>query len=178
MRIQKATLVLVILSIVGLSIYLVLARPNIASLADYGYLGIFFIMFLSSSTVLFPFPGFATVIAAGALWSPLLVGICAGLGAATGELTGYLAGYGGKALLISRHSERWQQAEAWLRRYGFLALLFLAAIPNPFFDVIGIVAGSLSYPVGRFWLACGLGNSAKLIFLAYLGERAAIWLLQ
>jgi membrane protein YqaA with SNARE-associated domain len=66
--------------------------------------------------------------------------------------------------------------QAGLRRYGFFAVLALALVPNPAFDAVGLLAGSLRYPPGRFWLACALGNSAKYIAVAYLGDVASWWL--
>ena len=41
-----------------------------------------------------------------------------------------------------------------------------------FFDVAGILAGSLGYPPGKFWLACAIGNTIKYTTLALLGSSA------
>jgi uncharacterized membrane protein YdjX (TVP38/TMEM64 family) len=58
----------------------------------------------------------------------------------------------------------------WMERRGFLTVLVLSAIPNPLFDLAGITAGALHYPVGRFLLACWIGKTAKSLVLAYLGS--------
>ncbi len=152
-----------------------LRGSDLTSLAGLGYPGVAILMFLSSSTVLLPAPGFAGVLAAGAVWNPLLVGIAAGLGSATGELSGYFLGAGGGALLHAGQGEKWKRAHRWLERHGFLALVALAAIPNPFFDAMGLVAGSLAYPMRRFWLACLLGNTLKYVALATLASSATGW---
>ena len=58
--------------------------------------------------------------------------------------------------------------ERILRRYGFFVLLPLAMIPNPIFDAVGLLAGSLGYPpIRRFWLACAPGNSVKYAGMAF-----------
>jgi membrane protein YqaA with SNARE-associated domain len=94
----------------------------------------------------------------------------AGLGNATGELVGYAAGRIGAVALAGRKAPRWWLvAKGWLGRYGFFAILAMALVPNPLFDVIGLLAGSMRYPMRRFWLACLVGNSAKYLALAYLG---------
>ncbi len=152
------------------------SRPE--DLASLGYPGVFLMMALSGASIFLPAPGQAAILAAGALWSPVLVGIAAGLGNATGELTGYLAGRAGASVLSGRKAPRcWSGLRGMLRRHGFLAVLGLALIPNPAFDAIGLLAGSLAYPpIRRFWLACALGNSAKYVGVAYLGDLAGFWL--
>ncbi|MDP2728745.1 MAG: VTT domain-containing protein, partial [Dehalococcoidia bacterium] len=118
--------------------------------------------------------GIATVLAAGTLWNPVLVGLAAGLGNATGELAGYAVGSAGSAVLPGYHSSPWAAAlKRGLARYGFFAVLALALVPNPVFDAVGLVAGSLGFPIQRFWLACALGNSAKYVGIAYLGGGPA-----
>lgn len=155
----------------------VLARPDMEALAQYGYPGIYLTMFLSSATVLLPAPGMAFVLAASTFWNPLLVGIAAGLGAATGELTGFLLGYGGRAAFEGRYSKLLGRFDGWLRKYGFVALFSMAVIPNPVFDVAGLAAGSLGYPVWKFLIAVGTGNLIKYIAVSYLGGKAASLLL-
>lgn len=164
-----------VLLLVGAVYYVVEHGADLASLAGFGYPGVAILMFLSSSTIVLPAPGFAAVLAAGAVWNPLLVGICAGLGAATGELSGYILGAGGTAVLDLQEGKNWKRVHAWLDRHGLAAILFLALIPNPLFDVLGMVAGSASYPVKRFWATCAIGNAMKYSAMAYLSSTAASW---
>jgi uncharacterized membrane protein YdjX (TVP38/TMEM64 family) len=172
---RKAIIAAGILLLAGAVIYIVLARPDLSSLAAFGYPGVSIIMFLSSSTVLFPAPGFAAVLAGGSLWNPLLVGLAAGIGAATGELTGYLLGRGSGEVFDLEQGENWRRAHRWLKKHGVWAILALAAIPNPVFDAVGLVAGSLSFPVKRFWIACLVGNSFKYTLIATLAGSAVGW---
>lgn len=145
-------------------------------MAALGYPGVFLVMFVSGCSIIFPVPGQAAVLAAGAVWNPVLVGISAGLGNATGELTGYLAGRAGATVLGGRSAPRWWSLLGrWLSRYGFFAIMGIAAIPNPVFDAIGLLAGSLAYPARRFWLACALGNSVKYTAMAFLGDTVTAW---
>jgi membrane protein YqaA with SNARE-associated domain len=51
--------------------------------------------------------------------------------------------------------------------------VLFAAVPNPFFDIVGVVAGSLSYPARRFLVACIIGNITKYLLLAFLGKTVA-----
>jgi membrane protein YqaA with SNARE-associated domain len=145
-------------------------------LAALGYPGVFLVMFINGASILFPVPGQAAVLAGGALWNPLLVGIAAGLGNSTGELTNYLVGRAaGTFIAEERRPRAWVRLQGWLSRYGFLTILAIAAVPNPIFDAVSLISGSLGYPARRFWLACALGNSVKYAALAYLGSAAIPW---
>ncbi len=147
---------------------IVLFRNQLRALAHYGYLGIFLISALGNATVVFPVPSLAVVFAGGGVLNPILVGLVAGLGEPLGELTGYLAGYGGGAVV--ENGLRFAAIRSWMERRGFLTLFVLSAIPNPLFDLAGIAAGILRYPIGKFLLACWLGKTAKALIIAALGS--------
>ena len=143
-------------------------RNQLASLSRFGYLGVFIISLLGNATIVIPVPSLAVVFAGGGVLNPLIVGLVAGLGEPIGELTGYVAGYGGSAVIENR--ERFEQLKDWMHRRGFLTILVLAAIPNPLFDMAGMAAGVLHFPVTKFLLACWLGKTTKAVAIAYLGS--------
>ncbi|MBI4322299.1 MAG: VTT domain-containing protein [Chloroflexi bacterium] len=145
-------------------------------LAGLGYPGVFLVTFISGAGILLPVPGQATVMAAGALWNPLIVGIVAGVGNSTGEMVDYAAARAGAVVLQANRRLRWLGSlEKWLDRYGFFAILVMALVPNPIFDAVGIISGSLGYSARKFWVATVLGNSAKYVGMAYIGETARGW---
>jgi membrane protein YqaA with SNARE-associated domain len=174
----KRLAVFVLIGVVALAaagIYAWRSGARVEDLAAFGYPGVFLVMVLSGASVFFPAPGQAAIFAAGALWNPYLVGLAAGLGNAVGELTGYAAGRAGAGVLgQKRQPAWWGTLKAILNRYGFFGILALALIPNPVFDAVGILAGSLGFPVRRFWLACAIGNSVKYALLANLGDFASL----
>jgi membrane protein YqaA with SNARE-associated domain len=131
---------------------------------------------LVSATVFLPAPGLAVAAAAGTFLHPLWVGVVAGLGSATGELTGYLLGYYGRRAVPTDTSRLWRIAERGFRRWGVVAIVVFAMIPNPVFDALGILAGGLRYPLGRFWLATAVGKIVKLCIFSYLGWQMSLWL--
>jgi membrane protein DedA with SNARE-associated domain len=83
-------------------------------------------------------------------------------------MTGYLAGVGGRSVVEQR--ELYQRFERLMRRYGMLVVFVLAAIPNPAFDVGGMVAGALRMPLWRFLLAGWAGKSIRFTLLALSGQ--------
>ncbi|HEX3246983.1 MAG TPA: VTT domain-containing protein [Chloroflexota bacterium] len=141
-------------------------------LLEYGYPGISLIMFFSSATVLLPAPGFAAVLGAGTVINPWLVGPFAGLGSAFGEMTGYMVGLGSREAIEARRGKWWSRAESWMKKNGFLTVLVFASFPNPFFDAIGVLAGSMGLPIKRVFIACLIGNTIKYTSLALLGSSA------
>ena len=43
----------------------------------------------------------------------------------------------------------------------------ISAVPNPLFDVAGIAAGALRYPLWRYFVFVGLGKQVKFFMVAY-----------
>lgn len=138
---------------------------------------LFVVQALVSATIFLPAPGAAFAAVAGTVLDPLWAGIIAGLGSATGELSGYLLGYYGRRAVPTDTSRLWRLAERGFRRWGFIALIVIASVPNPVFDALGILAGSLRYPLGRFWLATAAGKILKFLSISYLGWFFSIWML-
>lgn len=133
----------------------------------YGYPGLFVVTLLSDATVLIPFPGLAVVFLAGGFLNPILIGVVSGLGSALGELIGYLAGYGGRAVI--ENQKAYPRLERWMQRNGILTIFFLSVIPNPLFDMAGIMAGVLKMPAWKFLTACWVGKFIKFGLIAFAG---------
>ena len=148
----------------------VLWRDRLGRFVTYGYPGIFLISLAANATVIFPAPSLALVFALGGVLNPVLVGLAAGMGEALGELTGYLAGYSGQAVIENR--EIYDRLYGWMRQYGLATIFFLSLFPNPFFDLAGIAAGMLRFPIGYFLLSCWLGKTLKTIAFAVAGAHS------
>lgn len=135
---------------------------------DVAPLGAFLAMLISSATIILPLPGIAVVFVFGARFNPLLVGLAAGPGAAIGEMTGYLAGYGASAIVDN--SRAYARIARWVGgRFGLAFIAVLAFIPNPLFDMAGMVAGSLRIKWWKFFLAALIGKTLRTVLLAYAG---------
>jgi membrane protein YqaA with SNARE-associated domain len=167
---QILSLVLMMAILVGVSALALIFRDQIVRLSQYGFVGLFFIAFLSSASVLVPIPGLALAFASGGALNPLAVGLALGTGAACGELTGYLAGAAGHGIIADNSAYR--QVSGYIKRYGIWAVFGLAVIPNPLFDVVGIISGILRIPVWRFFLAVWAGNVIKATVIALAGMGA------
>ena len=160
---------LVLLFSLLITLVIISLGDRLARFSSYGYLGIFIISLLGNATIILPVPSLLAVAAGGGMFNPLIVGLVAGPGEALGELTGYLAGYAGRAAIEDR--EMYARLERWMKRRGGLVIFLLSAIPNPFFDLAGITAGGLRFPVWRFLLACWLGKTLKDLAVARIGAQ-------
>lgn len=170
---SKAGRLLALLFVVGISIAIFLIPKDQADqLATYGYLGLFLISLLSYATVFLPAPATLFVFSMGAHFPALGVALAAGSGAAIGELSGYLAGYSGQPVI--ENLAMYKRMANWMERNGRLTVFALAAIPNPFFDLTGIAAGTLRMPVLKFLLFCWLGQMVKMFLIASLGGNLIV----
>lgn len=165
--------VLALIFVVAISIYIFSIRDQAEQLARYGYPGIFLLSFLAYATVLLPAPGVAIVFTMGAVFHPIGVALAAGAGAALGEISGYLAGFSGQAVV--EHNQRYQRISNWMNKNGPLTILFLSAVPNPFFDFAGAIAGILKMPIHKFVVYCWIGETIKMALFAYAGASSLQW---
>jgi membrane protein YqaA with SNARE-associated domain len=142
-------------------------RRHLQELEEYGYVAVFLVGVISNATLILPVPGLAVSSVLGSVFNPWIVGLVAGVGQALGELTGYMAGYGGQTWL-DEHS-RYRRLRDWMQRYGVVAVFLLALLPNPLFDVAGVIAGALRFPVWKFLLSCAAGKIIKNAVFAVAG---------
>lgn len=147
-------------------------RDKFVHLQGYGLFGLFVISILGNATIIFPAPVILTAFVGGAVFNPFLVALVVAAGAALGELTGYLAGYGTEDIL--EKDLRLTKVKKWMEKYGLWTLFVLAAIPNPLFDLAGIVAGATEVPVKKYLLVVFLGKFVKFAVFAYLGANSVV----
>jgi membrane protein YqaA with SNARE-associated domain len=161
---------------IGIAIVIFATRDILEKYAAYGYPGVFIISLLGNATLIFPAPSF-TVVAVGAVLNPYIVGVLAGCGAALGEMTGYMLGLGmipnlDEDTSVAGLGEKQMKWLRWLRpkfqRWGAIAIFVLAAIPNPIFDMGGILAGIARMAWWKFLLAAVLGKTARFILLSVI----------
>ena len=158
---------LILIFVVGLTIFLISIRDQVKQLEGYGYPGIFVVSILANATIIVPVPGVLFTSAMGAVFDPFWVAVAAGSGAALGEITGYLAGFSGQALI--ENARLYERLLNWMRKYGGLTVLVLAFIPNPAFDLAGMSAGALKMPLYKFLFFCMIGKILKMLVFAYTG---------
>lgn len=159
--------ILALMAVIALTVLLVVYRDKIQKLEGLGYPGIFLVSLLSNATLILPVPGVLFSSAMGAIFNPQLVALAAGTGATLGELSGYLAGFSGQGVIENR---KWyERISGWMKKYGGIIIFLLAIVPNPLFDIAGMVAGSLRMPIWKFLAWSWPGKCLKMLLFALGG---------
>ena len=154
-----------LISIVFVATGLVLWTTGTFNIETAGYTSIWFLAFIGAALVFLPVSSLAAVcVAATVDLNPFLIAVVAASAAAVGELTGYLAGMGGKA--VFERNRFYLRFKNLFSRYAALTLFFGSIIPNPLFDIMGVAAGSILYPVRRFLLLVFIGKTIKFTWVA------------
>ncbi len=135
----------------------------------WGYLGLAAAVFLTNLTLFVGIPTPAYIVAAVAVGlDPLLVTLISSIASALGETTGYLLGMGGKTVIIKKYKKILKEWEKIFEKYGFWAVVLIAALPFPPDDIAGILAGFVGYDYRKFLLATFIGKTVKYGITAYL----------
>ncbi len=164
---SKLIRILAFLGVIVLSLLIILYGSRLAGLGAYGYPGLFLLNLLASATLILPAPGIALAFAAGAALNPFLVGLAVGSGSTLGELTGYIAGASGRGIV--KNDPWYPRMQAAMARYGLWIIILLSLVPNPIFDVAGMVAGATRVPVWQFLAAAWIGKVTKATLIALAG---------
>lgn len=142
-----------------------------------GYLGIFFVSFVGSATVILPLPAFIVVFVMGAIMNPWLVAISAAAGNALGELTGYGLGKGSGKLIERKYKKSIEKYKKWFKKERtFLLITLFAATPLPD-DIVGIICGLFNYDLKKFLMASFIGKLIMNLLLAWGGYYGLRWVL-
>jgi len=172
MRISIAVFVIGFV-IVGVTLWLTASL----NLENVGYGGVWIVSFIAAGSIILPVPGPAAVCIAAAPnlgLNPLIIGIVSASAEALGEMTGYLAGISGRTLL--ERNKYYPRVHSLVRWRGGIILFIGAVIPNPLFDVIGIAAGSIGYPIKRFLAVVFVAKAIKSTGIAYVCFWGIDWL--
>jgi membrane protein YqaA with SNARE-associated domain len=97
----------------------------------------------------------------------------AAFGQTIGEMSAYMIGYTGSGL--AQKNRHYETVHRWVVRWGAPVILVLAIVPFGLFDLAGISAGSLRYPVRRFVPVVLAGKIIKSLIFAYGCAWGAEW---
>lgn len=164
LRAVQILTVVVVLVAIAAALYF---RDRIQELERYGYVAVFLVGLVSNATLIFPVPGLAVSSLMGGVFNPWIVGLVGGVGQALGELTGYMAGYSGQTWVDENPT--YNRLTQWMQRHGLWTIFVLALIPNPVFDLGGMAAGALRFPLWKFLASSTAGKVVKNIVFAMAG---------
>ena len=153
-----------------ITILIFVFRDKIGEFQGYGLFGLFVISVIGNATIILPAPVILSAFVAGAIFNPIAVAVVVAAGATIGELTGYFAGYGSVGLIDG--DSKLKKVKSWMDKFGLWVILILAAIPNPLFDLAGIVAGATEIKIWKYLLLVFAGKLVKFGVVAYMGANS------
>ena len=174
-----SVLTLLIIITISVSLFFYGKNPErVLELEKYRYLGAFLISLIGNAAVLLPgivLPILAALgvdlyQAGGGLSGPIIIGLVGGVGAAIGEIVAYMAGYSGRGVI--ERSRLYKRLANWVMKWGAVAIFVLSLVPL-FFDVVGIAAGILRFPLWKFILVCWLGRT--ILYVSMVVAVALGW---
>ncbi|MCI0439919.1 MAG: VTT domain-containing protein [Chloroflexi bacterium] len=144
-------------------------QEALSSMGNWGYPIAFLVELVNSASLFIPSPGRVYTLSVSLTLDPFFLGLLAGIGAALGELTGYYAGARGRGFIEGKRP-RWLRRLHALRERRIGAVLFaMAFLPVPF-DIAGLWAGAIRYPIARFLLYTTPGKVLKMTAIALAGH--------
>ncbi|MEM1506803.1 MAG: VTT domain-containing protein [Candidatus Bathyarchaeia archaeon] len=139
---------------------------------QYGYLGIFFVCFIGTLSIVVPIPYTIIIFTLGKWLDPVLLAFSAGIGAALGEFSGYVMGYLGRAVISDERKRKMEYMLKVFNRYGPLAIFAFSLTPLPD-DLLFIPLGIMRYSFVKALIPC-LAGKILMSFILALGGRLSI----
>lgn len=178
--------ILAIAATIGLCAAAVYYKDELMStdyLMQYGLIGVLIVAFVAGSTfsvTAIPVPYWLVVFTLPSIlaaqwdfWSPVWVGLIAGLGASLGQLITFMIGYGGRGIsekVSSKINSRfYTRAMEWAQRHGSWSVFLMSALVNPLHLPMTIAIAALRYPPHKFFFFCFLGVAVKSLVIAFCG---------
>jgi len=152
-----------------LSVLIILHRSYIDQIAEWGYVGCFFINVLASGTLAMPGFGLVLTFTLGGVLNPAIVGAVAGIGEAIGAIGAYFTGYAGRGLFRDSNSNLYLRFSNILDRHGSKAVFLIASLITPIYYPFAVFVGMVRFGWLRFFFATWAGRTIKNMMLAYLG---------
>ena len=154
---------------ISLSLLIIHHRSYVEQIAQWGYLGCFFINVLTSGTLVLPGFGLVLTFTLGGVLNPAVVGAIAGIGETIGAVGAYFTGYAGRSLFADTSSSLYLRLSNIVDRQGSKAVFFIACLISPIYYPFAVILGMLRFGWIRFFLATLAGRTVKNMALAYLG---------
>ena len=173
---RQNTIRLGVMAIIIVAISIGLLYRGYFGATHVGYGAVALSSLVASAGLLVPVPALATACLTATKLNPFLVGVIAATFETVGELSGYSLGYTNRDVLS--RSRMYQRFQRWMRRRNWLLLFVASLVPNPIFDIVGIAAGYLRYPVTGFLAVVWSGKALKWLAIAYACSAGSEWLIE
>ncbi len=144
----------------------------------FGYVGIFMVSILGTSSILFPLPLDILIFTVSAFFNPWILGIVSGVGSSIGEMTSYFVAFAGAKIveMTDKKHKSYEKAVRYFDKYGFWIIPVFAFTPLPM-DVVGLAAGGMKYDYRRFFLGVLIGKIPRMLIISLAGYYGIGWIM-
>ncbi len=130
------------------------------------YLGIFGFSALSSAILFLPSGRGAVMVTGALVLNPLAVAVVSGIGGGLGDVAGYTLGRSSRTLIKKGYAPAWLSRR--IEKHMTFTLVLSSIGPNPFVDVVSIMAGRNRYPLYLFLSFTIMGKVIQSVAFVYL----------
>ena len=81
-----------------------------------------------------------------------------------------------RKVVFDGRRRRRREMEGWMKTRGWLLIVIISFVPNPVFDIVGVAAGALRYPVWKFLVFVFAGKLGKFLVFAYACVKSVEWI--
>jgi len=137
----------------------------------YGYLGVFLVSLIGSSSVIIPIPYTVIIFSLGMqkdLFNPFFLAVSGGIGSAIGEFVGYFLGYFGRTVIGEKQKKKMNYILKLFNKYGAVSIFAFALTPLPD-DLLFIPLGIMRYNFVKAFVPCIVGKMLMCLIVAYGG---------
>jgi membrane protein YqaA with SNARE-associated domain len=167
-----------ILAMAVFSIIILIYSEQLAEfLGQWSLPGLFVLSFLGSASVIAPAAALQAAIISliAGIENHILAAVVAGVGSGIGEISGYIVGQGSEKILKTKDkTARYilKLQKDFLKKHALVGIFVLSVIPNPFFDIAGIMAGMMKVKVDQFLILSIAGRIVRYVVIGHLGLHA------
>ena len=155
--------------ILNMLMYALLPTSLVSHLGRLGYVSAFVVATIANASVILPIPYYPLIIRLSQTFNVWGVILTAASGSVIGELISFFIGRTSHAVIRETQFSNWIERQIRVPcRVGPL-LFGLAAIPNPAFDIAGLLAGALDVSVRMFVTSVFLGRIVRMGLVALVG---------
>lgn len=135
---------------------------------QYGYLGVFLMSSLGSTSIFFPIPYTVVLFTIGSIknLNPLLVALSSSMGSAIGEFSGYLLGLGSRKILSDERKHKMEFLVKIIERIGPVVIFLFSLTPLPD-DLLFIPLGVMRYKFFKAFIPAFLGKLCMCMMIVY-----------
>lgn len=161
------TNIIIVIILLSFSMIAYLSSGFVKEHAPASCFGVFLVCFISNATVLLPAPSILVVLQYSLIINPVAVAVSGAVGASLGEMIGFLTGTQGGRIV---NNKLIQKLKKKFPKHPYVYVFSFAALPLPFFDVIGVIAGAIKLSIMKFYLTCLAGKLFKMLIFVWAGQ--------